>query len=260
MAIRDLITWIRSRDVAVSRGAQVDNATVYIVKWIPKDQDVVIDHCTRYGTPSPAMQFAVNALQLSPKKIWIEDGEGVIHADHETILVNRHVSASDDPAVIFSTGTGEHGARPTNAVDNARLEESMLTSPDSLNVDRARKGHDGVVPSEVNLLFYEPTDIQHVEGDQVRTKQNDQEQINILLAEIQCLLTEPLPRRTQHDTAAVIRSEIVDFDATRTVEINSVNSPNDVRRKQNERDLSGPIRQEVEALLGISAEGVLTKN
>jgi hypothetical protein len=135
----------------------------------------------------------------------------------------------------------------------------MLTSPDSLNVDRARKGHDGVVPSEVNLLLYEPsTDIQHVEGDQVRTKQNDQEQINILLGEIQCLLAEPLPTRTQQDTAAVIRSEIVDFDTTCTVEINSVNSPNDVRRKQNERDLSGPIRQEVEALLGIGAEGVLT--
>ena len=59
---------------------------VYIVKWIPKDQDVTIDHSTRYEHPSQALEFACNALQLSPKKIWIEDDKGTLHTDHQAIL------------------------------------------------------------------------------------------------------------------------------------------------------------------------------
>ena len=59
---------------------------VYIVKWIPKDQDVTIDHTKRYDDPAQALEFACNALQLSPKKIWIEDDRGTLHTDHEGIL------------------------------------------------------------------------------------------------------------------------------------------------------------------------------
>ncbi len=69
----------------------------YVVKWIPKDQDVTIDHSTRYEHPS---EFACNALQLSPKKIWVEDDKGTLHADHQAILEHdrkRRENASGDP-------------------------------------------------------------------------------------------------------------------------------------------------------------------
>jgi len=36
---------------------------MYVVKWIPKDQDVTIDHSTRYEHPSQALEFA---LQCPP--------------------------------------------------------------------------------------------------------------------------------------------------------------------------------------------------
>ena len=58
----------------------------YVVKWIPKDQDVTIDHATRYEHPDQALEFACNALALTPKRIWIEDERGVLHTDHEGIL------------------------------------------------------------------------------------------------------------------------------------------------------------------------------
>ena len=61
----------------------------YVVKWIPRDQDVTIDHAKRYGDPAQALEFACDALQLSPKRIWIEDGKGVLHTDHEGILEHR---------------------------------------------------------------------------------------------------------------------------------------------------------------------------
>ena len=59
---------------------------VYVVKWVPKDQDVTIDHSTRYEHPSKALEFACNAHQLSPKRIWIEDSSGIMHTDYEAIL------------------------------------------------------------------------------------------------------------------------------------------------------------------------------
>jgi hypothetical protein len=59
---------------------------VYVVKWIPWDQDVTIDHSTRYEHPSQALEFACNALRLTPRRIWIEDDKRVMHTDHEAIL------------------------------------------------------------------------------------------------------------------------------------------------------------------------------
>jgi hypothetical protein len=41
----------------------------YVVKWIPKDQDVTIDHGTKYEHPDQALEFACNALTLTPKRI-----------------------------------------------------------------------------------------------------------------------------------------------------------------------------------------------
>jgi len=58
----------------------------YVVKWIPKDQDVTIDHTKRYDDPAQALEFACNALQLSPKRIWIEDEKGILHTDHQSII------------------------------------------------------------------------------------------------------------------------------------------------------------------------------
>jgi hypothetical protein len=58
----------------------------YIVKWIPKDQDRTIDHTKRYDDPSQALEFACNALQLNPKRIWIEDDKRTLHTDHLAIL------------------------------------------------------------------------------------------------------------------------------------------------------------------------------
>lgn len=58
----------------------------YVIKWISKDLDVVIDHTKRYDDPSEALAVARNLLQLNPKKIWIEDEKGVLHSDHDAIL------------------------------------------------------------------------------------------------------------------------------------------------------------------------------
>jgi hypothetical protein len=63
---------------------------VYVVKWIPKDQDVVIDHTTRYEHTSEALEFASNALQLVPKRMWIEDGSGMLVIDHQAIMEHDH--------------------------------------------------------------------------------------------------------------------------------------------------------------------------
>ncbi len=66
------------------REAQV--AVRYVIKWLPKDQDVVIDHTTRYDDPSLALTVARNLLQLHPRKIWVEDENGGMHTDHEDIV------------------------------------------------------------------------------------------------------------------------------------------------------------------------------
>jgi hypothetical protein len=58
----------------------------YIIKWIPKDQDVVIDRTKRFNDLREAITVARNLLQLSPKKIWIEDENGVVHRDHDSII------------------------------------------------------------------------------------------------------------------------------------------------------------------------------
>ena len=55
----------------------------YVIKWVPKDQDTVIDHTTRYDDLSQAIAVARNLLQLQPKKMWIEDERGTTHIDHE---------------------------------------------------------------------------------------------------------------------------------------------------------------------------------
>ncbi len=70
----------------------------YVVKWKPKDQDVVIDHSTRYEHPSQVIEFACNALQRNPKRIWIEDDEGLLHTDHEQILEHARNRSSGSTA------------------------------------------------------------------------------------------------------------------------------------------------------------------
>ena len=57
----------------------------YIIKWIPKDQDLTIDPTRRYEDLAEAITVARNLLQLHPKKIWIEDENGEMHADDGTI-------------------------------------------------------------------------------------------------------------------------------------------------------------------------------
>jgi hypothetical protein len=59
---------------------------VYVIKWIPSDQDVIIDHTKRYDDAAEALTVARNLLQLHPKKIWIEDEKGAVHTDHDGIL------------------------------------------------------------------------------------------------------------------------------------------------------------------------------
>jgi hypothetical protein len=68
---------------------------LFVVKWIPKDQDVTIDHSTRYQDPSRAVEFACNALQLNPKQIWIEDDKGVTRVGHEEILEHARARAAE---------------------------------------------------------------------------------------------------------------------------------------------------------------------
>jgi hypothetical protein len=58
----------------------------YLVKWVPKDQDVTIDHTTQYEDHARALEFVCNALRLGPKRIWIEDDKRTLHTDHEAIL------------------------------------------------------------------------------------------------------------------------------------------------------------------------------
>jgi len=59
---------------------------VYIIKWIPKDQDIVIDRTKRFNDLAEAIKVARNLLQLTPKKIWIEDEKGQLHTDYDAIL------------------------------------------------------------------------------------------------------------------------------------------------------------------------------
>jgi hypothetical protein len=70
---------------------------VYVVKWIPEDQGVTIDRTKRYDNPAEAVEFACNALQLRPKKIWIEDEKGVLHTDHQAILEHDRKRREDGP-------------------------------------------------------------------------------------------------------------------------------------------------------------------
>jgi hypothetical protein len=62
----------------------------YIIKWIPKDQDLTIDHTRRYEDLAEAITVARNLLQLQPKKIWIEDDKGELHADDGLIRHPDH--------------------------------------------------------------------------------------------------------------------------------------------------------------------------
>ena len=66
----------------------------YIVKWIPKDLDMPIDHSTHYEQPEQAMEFACNILALEPKRIWIEDHEGLMNADYDKVLEHSRIRAS----------------------------------------------------------------------------------------------------------------------------------------------------------------------
>jgi hypothetical protein len=54
---------------------------LYIIKWIPKDQDLTIDHTRRYEDLAEAITVARNLLQLQRAKIWIEDEKGELHGD-----------------------------------------------------------------------------------------------------------------------------------------------------------------------------------
>jgi hypothetical protein len=66
----------------------------YIVKWIPKDLDIPIDHSIHYKQPEQAMGFACNILALEPKRIWIEDQEGLMYADHDKVLEHSRTRTS----------------------------------------------------------------------------------------------------------------------------------------------------------------------
>src|SRR5713226_7092157 len=76
------------------RGANRSSLMPYIVKWIPKHLDMPIDHSTHYEQPEQAMEFASNILALEPKRIWIEDHEGLMHADHDKVLEHSWTRAS----------------------------------------------------------------------------------------------------------------------------------------------------------------------
>jgi len=60
-------------------------------------------------------EFACNALQLSPRKIWIEDDKGTLHADHQAILEHDRKSSlprlrsSPEGLLYFKGGGGTFG-------------------------------------------------------------------------------------------------------------------------------------------------------
>jgi len=58
----------------------------YIVKWIPKDLDIPVDHSTHYDQLEQAVEFARKILVLDPKRIWIENDKGLIHLDQDKIV------------------------------------------------------------------------------------------------------------------------------------------------------------------------------
>jgi hypothetical protein len=245
MSVRHLIPWIRKRDVTMSDATELDNPTCYIVKWIPKDQDVLIDHCTRYSDPSPAMRFAVNALQLSPKRIWIEDSKGAIHADHERILHPATFPASQHEARRVDNVLSQVDACP---------DEPTLTPTDLVDSGRAPKADEHVETTKLHLDESSSVSRHTVQVNQSPSEQDKQEQVNMVLGEIRRLLAEPPSTRTQQETASVIVSEIADSNAGPTVEAKSRNSatPDDIQRERNGREMSDTVRQEVEALLRIS--------
>ncbi len=120
MALRELIPWNRKRDVRVRRRGETE-PMVYIVKWIPKDQDVIIDHSTRYSDPSRAIEFAVSALQLNPKRIWIEDCKGLKHSDHETIVSHRGFVTDQPPVTVPASNEQDEATRVFMAGSEAEV-------------------------------------------------------------------------------------------------------------------------------------------
>lgn|SRR5690349_18271140 len=99
MSLRNLIYWLWHRGVSNDQSNNVDQHSVYIVKWIPKDQEVTIDHSTRYGNPLEAMHFATNILSLNAKRIWVENSDGAIQIDYDSILRN-----AVDAATVTNVG------------------------------------------------------------------------------------------------------------------------------------------------------------
>src|SRR5262249_43130084 len=157
------------------------------------------DHCTRYSDPSPAMQFAVNALQLSPKRIWIEDSRGAIRADHERILDQ---SANDQRAATFPARNGQPGVGRVDIVlsqVDAYLEEPIFTTSDVVDSGQVPKEDDRVTSSETKPHLDELSSVSRhtVQVSQSTSEQNQQEQINMVLGEIRVLLAEPPPTRPQ---------------------------------------------------------------
>src|SRR6266516_3510297 len=230
MAIRELIPWNRKRDVDVrARRRGETEPVVYIVKWIPKDQDVIIDHSTRYSDQSRAIEFAVNALQLSPMRIWIEDGKGLEHSDYETILGHFRGFATDQSPVTVPA---------SNEQDHVILSEVKVPLDDP-NTDRLSTNQVDPVPTQ--------------------KQQDQQEQVDTVLSEIRSILAEPPPihkARNEQGNAAVVVSEIDNFDARPEIESKSAipfNAPH-IQHKQDEPNTSDAVIQEIEALLGISSQ------
>jgi hypothetical protein len=120
-----LTRWLRSRCISSRRMAEARVPAVYIVKWIPKDQDAVIDHSTHYGTLLEAMQFAINALRLNPKTIWIENREGEIHAAHDDVLKQRRGSAREQQAAIFPNFAKDATGCPLACQSNERPSKQV---------------------------------------------------------------------------------------------------------------------------------------
>src|SRR6266496_1200895 len=271
MALRELIPWNRKRDVRVRRRGETEvrrrgetEMMVYIVKWIPKGQDVIIDHSTRYSDPSRAIEFAVNALQLSPKRIWIEDGKGLEHSDYETILGHFRGFATDQSPVTVPASNEQDEARRVGSEAEVPVEQPSPSSP-SQPVDSgpATNEENHVILSEVKVPLDEPnTDrlsTNQVDPVPTQKQQDQQEQVDTVLSEIRSILAEPPPihkARSEQGNAAVVVSEIDNFDARPEIESKSAipfNTPH-IQHKQDEPNTSDAVIQEIEALLGISSQ------
>jgi hypothetical protein len=196
--------------------------------------------------------------QNEPKRSEIE-----IPFDHaliqEQLDVQKRVdpcstsNQQDQPDIKLPLPTLQVGPTPTQEQQDEQKPVDVGST--SNEQDQANK-------NSPSTLQVGPTPIQEQSDEQRRVdpgatlQQNEQMRIDMVLSEIQIVLTERPPiqkARIKHGNAALPASERGGLDARLTIASKSTIPLNahQVERKPNEQTMTDPVTQEIQALLGI---------